>query len=224
MDTPSIYSLIMVIIDFGQATKAIKIAKSIGATGGTIVLGKGTVKSSILSRLGLDESRKEIALIGVESHIEQAVNEALRAKLELDKPNHGIVFSVPMKRAIGKNFKDQGYTPYKEGDNKMKHEAIFTIVNKGMSKKVIDSASKAGSTGGTVISGRGSGTEVTEKLFNIDIEPEKDIVLIISKLENTDQIVEAISQSINITEQGKGIIFVLDVNRTIGLYDANKKA
>ena len=100
----------------------------------------------------------------------------------------------------------------------MKYEAIFTIVDKGMSDQVIEAANRAGSTGGTVIHGRGSGTEATAKLFDLKIEPEKDIILILSKSEITQSIVDSIKISIDAEQRGKGIIFVLDVNRVTGLY------
>ncbi len=77
----------------------------------------------------------------------------------------------------------------------MKYEAIFTIVDRGVSDSVIDAATKAGSTGGTIIHGRGgSGTQETAKLFNLEIEPEKDIILILSKVDKTEDIVTSIEE------------------------------
>ena len=218
MDTSSEYTLITIILDFGLASKAVKLAKKAGASGGTIVLGRGTIKSSLLSILGLNETRKEILFIGVEKEKEEQVHEQLRERLELDRPNHGIMFTLPIKKAIGRKFEGFKMRTDKEGDGKMKYEAIFTIVNKGMSNIVIESANKAGSRGGTVIHGRGSGQEVTEKLFNLEIEPEKDIVLILSREEDTDNIVEAIISASGIEEEGNGILFILDVSKAIGLY------
>lgn len=223
MNLTSTYSLITIILDFGRASEAIGLAKKIGATGGTIVLGRGTVESSILSLLGLDESRKEVVLVGIESQLEEKIHEELRDELELDKHHRGIAFSVPIKKAIGRNFSIDNSKSGKEGDHQMNYEAIFTIVNKGMADRVLDSARAAGSTGGTVIHGRGSGTAVTEKIFNLAIEPEKEIVLILSRQEGTDKIVEAIRESISIEAEGNGIIFVLDVSKATGLYDASRK-
>ncbi len=219
MKVLSNYSLITIILDFGQAGKAIKLAKDIGATGGTIMLGKGTVRSSLLDMLGLNESRKEIILVGIESKLESILHEELRRELELDKPNHGIAFSIPIKKIFGKNFPTFNIESTEEGDNRMVYEAIFTIVNKGMADAVLNSARTAGSTGGTVIHGRGSGTEITEKVFNMEIEPEKDIVLILSSPKDTDNIVESIKKTIGIEKLGNGIIFILDVSRATGLYN-----
>ena len=75
------------------------------------------------------------------------------------------------------------------------------------------------SKGGTVIHGRGSGTEEKEKLFNIVIEPEKDIILILSKVDEVEKITNAIKKVLNISKPGAGIIFTLDVTKTLGLYE-----
>jgi len=90
-----------------------------------------------------------------------------------------------------------------------------------LAEDVLEAAKSAGSTGGTVIHGRGSGVHEKAKLFNIEIEPEKEIVLILSETAKTDYIVEAIKEKLNIDKPGAGILFVLDVNRTSGLISQN---
>ena len=41
--------------------------------------------------------------------------------------------------------------------NKLDYEAIFVIVNKGAMDDVLEAAESVGSTGGTILHGRGSG-------------------------------------------------------------------
>ena len=79
-------------------------------------------------------------------------------------------------------------------------------------------ANKAGSRGATIINGRGSGIHETSKVFAMEIEPEKEIVLIISPSNLTDSIVSSIRDELKINEPGNGIIFVQDVNKAYGLY------
>ena len=98
------------------------------------------------------------------------------------------------------------------------YHAITTIVEKGKAEEVIEAATKAGSKGGTIINGRGSGIHETSKLFSMDIEPEKEIVLILSEAEMTQAIVSSIGERLKINEPGNGIIYVQDVNKTYGLY------
>ncbi|HCL01135.1 MAG TPA: transcriptional regulator, partial [Lachnoclostridium phytofermentans] len=104
------------------------------------------------------------------------------------------------------------------GVEKTMYNSIFTVVERGKAEDVIEAAQKAGSKGGTVINARGSGIHETQKLFHMDIEPEKEIVLILSEEGTTDAIVKSISECIQIEDPGKGVLFVLDVSKTFGLY------
>lgn len=212
------FTLFCCVVEFGKGSKVLKYAKELGVTGGTIFLGNGTVKNDWLNILGLMEIRKEILIMIVNEELEDILHVELTEKFSLHKPNNGIAFSMPLKNFIGLKGSKYISTVEKKGVTNMGYEAIFTIVDKGLSDDVLDAAESAGSTGGTVIHGRGSGTRENARLFNIEIEPEKDIILILSETGKTEGIVNAIRNKLNIDEPGTGIIFVLDVNRTSGLY------
>jgi len=99
------------------------------------------------------------------------------------------------------------------------YKVIFTIVDKGNAELVIDAARKAGSKGGTIINARGSGIHETEKFFNMEFSPEKEIVLMLAEETIIEGIVSSIKKEINIDDPGNGIIFIQDVHRTYGLVD-----
>jgi len=210
--------LICMIVNFGLGSKAIKIAKKNGVSGGTIFLGKGTVKNRILEFLDLNDSRKEIVLMIADKDTAYNALDILAKELAFHKPNHGIAFTIPVVNLLGR--KDCQYQANKEkrGDTGTMYQAIFTIVDRGNAENVIDAANKAGARGGTIINARGSGIHETHTLFSMAIEPEKEIVMIICKTDMTDAIVSSIREHIHIDEPGKGIIFVLDVNKAYGLY------
>ncbi len=98
-----------------------------------------------------------------------------------------------------------------------KYEAIICIVNSGFSETVMAAARECGARGGTVINARGTAKEETEKLFNISIHPEKEIVLILVDLEIKDAILHAIYKSIGLNSEGQGIAFSLPVDEFVGL-------
>ena len=100
------------------------------------------------------------------------------------------------------------------------YNAVFVIVDLGKAEPVMDAATKAGARGGTVIKARGAGRHEISKLFSMDIEPEKEVVLILSESSQTEQIVTSVRDSLKIDKPGNGIIFCLDVNRTYGLSQA----
>ncbi|WP_237562781.1 P-II family nitrogen regulator [Bacillus dakarensis] len=97
------------------------------------------------------------------------------------------------------------------------YDVIVTIVNKGYSEKVIEASKKAGAEGGTILNGRGTGIHEQAKLFSIQIEPEKEIVLTLIDRGKTDDVLKAIMVEGELQKPGKGIAFVLEVERTIGI-------
>lgn len=209
------------IMDFGKGSKLLKISKELKTIGGTIFLGRGTLKSEWLNKLGIFDTRKEIFLTMVDKNLEDSLYQIMEDKFGLDKAGKGIAFSMPIKYFITAGKARYESKSEKEDVKGMNYESIFVIVDKGLSEDVIEAAESADFKGGTVIHGRGSGTQEKAKLFNIEIEPEKDIVLILSKAESTERIVNAIEEKMNIDVPGSGIIFVMDVSRTLGLFDGH---
>lgn len=207
------------IMDFGKGSKVLKLSKKLGAVGGTIIIGKGTVSNELLNLLGLLEIRKEIFLTIIDKESEDHLYEEMKEKFALDKANHGIAFSMSLTNFINIKENKSFQNTEKKGVNNVDYEAIFAVVDKGLSDNVLEAALSAGSKGGTIIHGRGSGSQEKAKLFDIEIEPEKDIILILSKVEEAKKIVTAIKEMLNICKPGAGIIFVLDVNKTLGLYE-----
>ncbi|WP_261133778.1 P-II family nitrogen regulator [Bacillus sp. Marseille-Q3570] len=102
-------------------------------------------------------------------------------------------------------------------DHSIDYELIVTIVNKGHSEKVVEASKKAGAEGGTIIFGRGTGIHEKSQLFNFVIEPEKEIILTLIDQKKTDQVLEAITIDAELNKPGRGIAFVLEVERTVGI-------
>lgn len=209
--------LICVIVDFGIGSKVLHVAKENGVTGGTFLIGKGTFANKFLNFIGLADIRKEIVLMVAPENIVSDVVVVLNDVFKLEKPNHGIMFTIPISAAIGMRNCNKEISLDRSGDDTM-YDLITTIVEQGKAEFVIAAATKAGSKGGTIINGRGSGVHETSKLFNMEIEPEKEIVLILSEIEMTSQIVESIRSELKIDDPGNGIIYVQTVKQTFGIY------
>ena len=210
--------LLCIIVNFGLGSKLIKSAKKYGALGITVMQGKGTVNNKILDFIGLSEIRKEIIVMVADKNTTYQVLDKLNNEYEFSKPNHGIAFTSSICAALGtRSYKCNSIKNERGVDNTMYH-VITTIVDKGKAELVIDAATNAGSKGGTIINGRGSGIHETSKLFAMHIEPEKEIVIILSEADTTEAIVSSIREQLKIDEPGNGIIYVQAVNRTCGLY------
>lgn len=213
------FELVCIIVNYGVGSKLIQSAKRHGFTGGTVLLGRGTVNSKILDFIGLSEIRREIILMIANNEIVEEVLNKLNEEFKFSKPNHGIAYTTSICAVMGARSCNFNKLKEKRGVENPMYNLITVIVDKGVAEDVIDAATVAGSKGGTIINARGSGINETSKLFSMDIEPEKEIVIILSKIEETEKIVAALKEYLDIDKPGKGIIYIQNVNSTYGIYD-----
>jgi len=103
------------------------------------------------------------------------------------------------------------------------HEVIFCIVNAGFSEAVMDAAKEFGARGGTVIRARGTANAEAEKLFQIAIQPEKEIVMILVDSAIKNDILHALYRAVGLKTPGQGIAFSLPVDEVVGLSSAPKE-
>lgn len=106
---------------------------------------------------------------------------------------------------------------------KFKHEVIFCIVNAGFSDAVMDAAKQFGARGGTVIHARGTANKEAEKLFEITVQPEKEIVMILVTSDIKSDILHALYKSVGLNTPGQGIAFSMPVDEAVGLSEAKPK-
>lgn len=100
---------------------------------------------------------------------------------------------------------------------KFNHEVIFCIVNAGFSDAVMDAAKEFGARGGTVLRARGTANSEAEKLFNIVVQPEKEVVMILVDVSIRDDILHALYRAVGLNTPGQGIAFSLPVDQVVGL-------
>jgi nitrogen regulatory protein PII len=215
------YDLIYVIINQGLGSKVLHKAKEKGIHGGTIYYGLGTVRHPLLNLLALYDEQKEIVLMGGESHTVNQVIEHLNQSFKFHKPNHGIMFRINSCRMLGSRFNDCSEREQSREVKQMYH-IITTIVDKGRGEDVVSASKNAGAKGGTIINARGSGVNETSRIFNIEIEPEKEIVMIITKAEHSNEIIDRIREELHIDEPGQGILFVQEAAEVHGLFHQEK--
>lgn len=215
------YELIYVILNFGMGSRVYKYARELGIKRGMIILGKGTVKSPLLEFLGITDVRKEIILMVCESSKINEIVPKIVDTFHIDKPNKGILFTIPIKDFYDLQNNGKKYVSAEVKTNggvkNTMYDAIFVVVDKGKAEFVVEAANEAGAKGGTIIHARGTGEYEIEKIFSMEIEPEKDIVLIIVKEELTEAVVNSIRDKLDIEKEGAGIIFVQEVDQAYGL-------
>ncbi len=101
--------------------------------------------------------------------------------------------------------------------NKSKYELVLCIINAGFSEAAMDAAKEAGARGGTVIHARGTANREAEQFFNITIQPDKEVVMILVPSEIKDAVLHALYQGAGLKTAGQGIAFSLPVDDVVGL-------
>lgn len=98
-----------------------------------------------------------------------------------------------------------------------KNELIVVIVNAGFSDDVMQAAREAKAFGGTVINARGTARTEAEKMFNISVQPEKEILLILVSEAIKDNVLHNIYKKVGLNTPGQGIAFTLPVDDVVGI-------
>ena len=94
---------------------------------------------------------------------------------------------------------------------------VAAVVNQGFADDVMRAAAKCGAYGGTIVNARGTGTGDQKKFFGAVIEPEKEMVLILTERSLRNSIMEAIVKDAGLSKEGMGICFSLPVDAAAGL-------
>ncbi len=213
------YDLICAVVNYGQGSKLMKTARRHGVSGGTIILGKGTRKGALFDLFALGDVRKEVLLMVCETTIIDEVLRHMDEKCHFNKPHHGIAFIMPVSQFMGCGH--YAYEPNKgqRGVHQMEYDAIITIVDRGKGEEVVEVSARHGAQGATIINARGAGTHEIGKVFNIEVEPEKDYVLILTARAITEQVATGIRDGMSLDTPGNGILFIQPVSRTYGIHE-----
>lgn len=102
--------------------------------------------------------------------------------------------------------------------NNTDYQMIFCIVNAGFAQTVMESAKKAGARGGTIIRARGTANPEAEEFFNITVQPDKEILMIIVRTEIRDAVMQKIYEDAGLAAESQGIAFSLPVTNAVGLH------
>ncbi|MCE7793632.1 P-II family nitrogen regulator [Salipaludibacillus sp. CUR1] len=97
------------------------------------------------------------------------------------------------------------------------HKLLITIIKKGKAKKVMKAAKTAGSEGGTILFGAGRGIHEKKKVFGIDALYEKELVLNLIPEDILPNVLNAVLTEAKLYEKGKGLGFIIDIKKTIGI-------
>lgn len=190
----------------------------------TKLLAKGTVESHFLHALGITSDRREVVKILMRKEDAEHFLESLHDKLKLEEPGHGIAYLTDVLACMGTH----NGTSFMLQDNpnlcteECMYKKITVIVDRGTGEDVMTAARSAGARGGTILHGRGSTHNEAHKVFGIEVEPEKDLVVILTPKDITQKVMDAIGEKIDIDVPGHGIMYVEAVAATRGLFETGE--
>lgn len=182
----------------------------------TVMHGVGTASQGILDFFNLVPTEKNILLSIIPDVKEKEILNHLNEAMKIKEIGNGIGFTVPLssssKYILDAFSKEEG----EKMKNKNDYHLIITIVNDGYADKVMDIAKKNGANGGTLLKGRSIGENRSLKFFNMAIEPEKDVLLIVCHQKDKNKIMTEILEKEGINKTAQGMCFSLPIDNTIG--------
>lgn len=192
--------------------------------------GKGTASSEMTDLLGLGDIDKKILLSILPKVFADKMVKKMRKELKLNTQNSGIVCSVVMSggnsavisklSALAQAENENGHQESERNGTEMANYAyamIMVIANQGHSEDVMEAARSAGATGGTVIHARQAANEEAMKFWGMQIQPEREIIMILAAQEEKIEIMKAIGKQCGRNSEAKGVIFSLPVDNVVGI-------
>lgn len=211
------------ILDRHKTKKFMTLYQECGISVNFLSLGRGTAASEMLDYFGLESMEKILISSIVTRDVWRRVKQGLQEKLNIDIPGTGVAFIVPLSSIGGKkqlefltehqNFEKGEETVLKD----TKYELLVTIANQGYTDLIMDAARKANAGGGTVLHAKGTGMDGAEKFLGFSLAAEKEMVFIVVKKEDKNNIMRAIMDEAGMDTKAKSIVFSLPVTSTAGM-------
>jgi len=186
-------------------------------------LGVGTAASEILDYFGLDGAEKSVIFHVINGDKWRSLKHQLRLKMSLDVPGVGIVFLIPVSSVGGiktLNYLTAGQEFQKGEESTLKDtkfELLVVIANQGYTELIMDAAREVHATGGTVVHAKGTGIQQAEKFMGVTLVPEKEMLFIVTRKEQKNDIMSAIMQKAGTGSKAGAIVFSLPVTDTAGM-------
>lgn len=180
--------------------------------------GFGTAPSEMMDILGLASNDKDIVMsYGAESNV-KALMKSFGESFASHSEYGGLLMVLKLSSINRLTSEILNRNKIEIGDedimnNNHKHNLIMITVSQGYIDDVMQTAKKAGAMGGTVIRGRLAETDRLKELANIDIEEEREILLIMAPAAITNTIMDEVNKSFGLKTEARGIMCSVPVEK-----------
>lgn len=98
-------NLIVIVVNKGFSEMVMDIARDKGATGGTILCGRGTSNEKAKKFFALSiQEEKEVVLILSKTECKADIMKSVGSDVGISTPGQGIIFSLPVEDILGVDF------------------------------------------------------------------------------------------------------------------------
>ena len=212
--------MLLSIIARGKGAQYIRMLKEKGLYLNYQCVGSGTASSEMMDILGLGNSDKDIMLSFGTYNAIDALSGELGKQVGSNMGYGGIAmvispsaFSRITAEIIKRNSKDivkgDGSNMHSEYD----YSLILISVNRGYTDAVMQTAKKAGATGGTVIKARLAEAQEIEAYANTVLNDEKEIVTILAPNSIRNQILEDVNTEFGLKSEAQGTVLAVPVDK-----------
>ena len=185
----------------------------------------GTASSEMMDIIGLGSPEKRLFISVLPKEFADKVIKKFRKILLPGSVNGGIAFTLPitgMSKYLSYLYEsrsEQNDTEKRKGEIGMetKFSLVAVIANQGYSEEVMTAARGAGARGGTVIHSRMISDKSAEAISKLDVQDEKEIILIVASDENKLAIMQEVSNKCGTHSEAKAVVLSLPIDSVAGI-------
>lgn len=208
------------VVNPGAMDRVCEIAAALDLPQTVTLLGHGTAVQSMLDLLGIESTEKRVIMTVANPEKTRKFIKEMRRQVYIGIPGHGIIMAVPIKSVGGgktlaylNNGEQQSarYTP----ELSDRYELIVIVANEGRTDQVMNAARAAGATGGTVLHGKGTGSQ-NKKFYNMSIAAEKEVILMVAPSDRKAAIMQSVLHHAGPDSDAGAVLFSLPVSEVAG--------
>ena len=208
------------VVNPGAMDRVCEIAAALDLPQTVTLLGHGTAVQSMLDLLGIESTEKRVIMTVANPEKTRKFIKEMRRQVYIGIPGHGIIMAVPIKSVGGgktlaylNNGEQQSarYTP----ELSDRYELIVIVANEGRTDQVMNAARAAGATVGTVLHGKGTGSQ-NKKFYNVSIAAEKEVILMVAPSDRKAAIMQSVLHHAGPDSDAGAVLFSLPVSEVAG--------
>ena len=188
-------------------------------------VGFGTAPSEMMDIFGLGSNDKDI-VVSIAPRAQVSALATDLAKSLDTTPRYGglmTIFSLDainrlsaeiLSRSVAENTEKGADTEMK---SEFEHKMSMVTVNQGYTDQVMQTAKRAGATGGTILRARLAGSERLQQFDEPGMEQgeEKEIILILAPASNAGEIMNEVNREHGLKTEAKGVVCAVPVEHAL---------